>query len=153
MSLSAALVGVWAGAYTTLDDSRLAELERAVAAGGAAARDAKLTLAEAVVARYHGGAAAKHEREAFLSVFSDGRAPVDILEVDVAAETVTVLALLELVRPDLSQSARRRLLAQNAVRIDGQSVSDPELTLALRDGTTVRTGRRSWARIRVGRSA
>lgn len=153
MSLSDELVGVWAGAYTTLDDSRLAELERAVAAGGAAARDAKLTLAEAVVARYHGVAAAKHEREAFLSVFSDGRAPVDILEVDVAAETVTVLALLELVRPDLSQSARRRLLAQNAVRIDGQSVSDPELTLALRDGTTVRTGRRSWARIRVGRSA
>lgn len=153
MSLSDELVGVWAGAYTTLDDSRLAELERAVAAGGPAARDAKLTLAEAVVARYHGAAAASHEREAFLSVFSDGAAPVDIREVDVAAETVTVLALLELVRPDLSQSARRRLLAQNAVRIDGQPVGDPELALALRDGTTVRTGRRSWARIRVGRSA
>lgn len=62
---------------------------------------------------------------------------------------LTALSLRELVRPDLSQAARRRLFAQSAVRIDGCSVTDPQASLRLEDGIIVRSGKRSWARIRL----
>jgi hypothetical protein len=64
-----------------------------------------------------------------------------------------VLDLLNLVRPELSQSARRRLLAQEAVRVDGCLVVNPEEQLTISDGSLVRTGKRDWARTRLRDSA
>lgn len=149
MSLSDDLVRVWAMAYTTLGDDRLARLDDELRDGGRAARDAKLTVAAAVVERYHGAEAAGRERDAFLSVFSRGADPEDIREVTLPTGAISALRLLELVRPELSQSARRRLLAQNAVRIDGHLVNDPEQSLTLDEGSIVRTGRRARARARL----
>lgn len=149
MSLSDDLVGVWASAYTTLSDDALLELEGWVKSGGAVARDAKLRVAQAVVERYHGAEAAARERAGFTSVFSGGAEPGDIDDVAISDESVTALRLLELVRPDLSQSARRRLLSQKAVRIDGRLVTEPDLSLFLTDGSVVRTGRRTGARLRL----
>ncbi|WP_460578983.1 tyrosine--tRNA ligase [Humibacter ginsengisoli] len=153
MSLSDDLVSAWAQAYTTLGDEHLEQLEAAVREGGRAARDAKLTVAAAVVERYHGIAAAQREREAFLRVFSGGAVPGDIRDVVVPTDTIAVLDLLNLVRPELSQSARRRLLAQEAVRVDGCLVVNPEEQLTISDGSLVRTGKRDWARTRLRDSA
>lgn len=149
MSLADDLVDVWARAYTTLDEAALARIDDGTRSGGLAARDAKLAVAEAVVERYHGPTVAADERTRFLEVFSSGAEPEDIQTVTVPTRTLTALNLLELVRPELSQGARRRLLAQGAVRVDGQTVNEPQASLALADGSTVRTGKRSWARIRV----
>lgn len=149
MSLSDDLVNAWASAYTTLDAARLARVDDDVNRGGRAARDAKIAVAEAVVARYHGAKVAEQEREAFLSVFSGGANPDEIPELLLADSTVSMLRLLELVRPELSQSARRQLLEQEAVRIDGRVVSDPQQSLTLNEGSIVRTGRRAWTRIRL----
>jgi tyrosyl-tRNA synthetase len=149
MSLPDDLVSAWASAYTTLADTELVRLDDDVKAGGRRARDAKLVVAESVVERYHGTATAAHERNAFLSVFSGGAVPKDIPDVVVAGGTMTAGDLLELVRPDLTRSARRRLLAQDAVRIDGELLRDPRQPITLSDGSIVRSGRRTWARIRV----
>lgn len=149
MSLGDDLVGAWAKAYTTLDTDELATLEEGVRAGGAAARDAKLTVAEAVVERYHGAGSAARERDGFLSVFSSGANPEEIRDVNIDSGSLPVLSLLELIRPELSQSARRRLLAQNAIRVDGRVVSNPGESVDLSDGSVVRTGKRAWARVRL----
>ena len=149
MSLPDDLVCAWASAYTTLADAELVQLDDDVKAGGRRARDAKLVVAESIVERYHGPASAAHERNAFLRVFSGGAVPKDIPDVVVADGTITAGDLLELVRPDLNQSARRRLLAQDAVRIDGQLVRDPRQPITVSDGSIVRSGRRTWARIRL----
>jgi len=149
MSLSDDLVNGWATAYTTLDQERVTRLDEDLSRGGRAARDAKMTVAEAVVERYHGIKAATEAREAFQSVFSGRADPEGIPDLLLADNTVSALRLLELVRPELSQSGRRRLLKQNAVRIDGQVVIDPEQSLSLHQGSIVRTGKRAWARIRL----
>lgn len=149
MSLGDDLVGAWAKAYTTLGTDELATLDEGVRTGGAAARDAKLTVAEAVVERYHGAGSAARERDGFLSVFSSGADPEEIRDVSIDRGTLPVLSLLELIRPELSQSARRRLLAQNAIRVDGRVVSDPGESVDLSDGSVVRTGKRAWARVRL----
>lgn len=147
MSLPDGLVGVWASAYTTLDDIRVAELEDSVSHSGLPARDAKLALAEAIVARYHGAQAGAEERKRFLDVFAHGIPPEKMSDVRLTGPVDTVLDLLKLVRPDLSSSALRRLITQQAVHIDGQVVTDPEQSLVVASGTVVRTGRRSWARV------
>jgi len=148
MSLADDLVGVWAKAYTTLDDAALVEIEADLSSGGPAARDAKLAVADAVVERYHGTTIAADEHGKFMSTFSDGAEPADIEEVGIPAGDLTALSLLELVRPELSQAARKRLLGQNAVRVDGQTVADSQAVLKLTDGSTVRSGKRSWVSIR-----
>jgi tyrosyl-tRNA synthetase len=51
------------------------ELGDQAVAGGRAARDAKLRLAESVVARYDGAEAAAAERMNFASIFSDRNQP------------------------------------------------------------------------------
>ncbi|MGN7800344.1 tyrosine--tRNA ligase [Leifsonia sp. 22587] len=149
MSLSDDLAGVWASAYTNLDERELARIREDMKAGGEVARDAKLTIAGAVVERYHGTAAAAREREAFLNVFSGRADPKDIRDVTISDRALTALDLLEAVRPDLSQSARRRLLAQNAVRVDGRLLGDPNEQVTVTDGSIIRSGRRAWARVTV----
>ncbi|MFC4139549.1 MULTISPECIES: tyrosine--tRNA ligase [unclassified Microbacterium] len=149
MSLPDDLTGVWAGAYTTLDDDEVGRISSAAAQGGHAARDAKLAMAEAIVVRYHGTDVAARERESFLRVFSQGAAPERTDAVQLSSPVITVRGLLELVRPELSGSARRRLLAQGAARLDGVVVSDPDLVLTVEDGSILRTGRRTWTRLDV----
>lgn len=149
MSLGDDLVGAWAKAYTTLGEAELASLDDGVRMGGSAARDAKLTVAEAVVERYHGAVTAERERGSFMSVFSDRADPEEIREVCIDKGTLPVMSLLEIIRPELSQSARRRLLAQNAIRVDGRVISDPKESIDLSDGSVIRTGKRSWVRVRL----
>lgn len=149
MSLGDDLIATWATAYTTIDPAKIARLEDGGLCGGPTARDAKLTVAEAVVERYHGATIAAEERDRFLNVFSDGAQPEDIKEVRVSTHTLTALSLLQLVRPELSQAQRRRLIAQNAIRFNGRLVTDPQESLAVTDGSTIRSGKRSWARIRL----
>lgn len=149
MSLADDLVGVWAAVYTTLDDAELARIDDGMRTGGRVARDAKLGVAEAIVRRYHGTEVAAGERDAFLSVFSTGAEPADMREVDIPARELTALQLLELIRPDLSRSGRRRLLEQNAVRVDGRPVPGVHEAVVLTDGSVVRSGRREWARVRL----
>lgn len=149
MSLPDDLIATWATAYTTIDANKIARLEDGALCGGPTARDAKLTVAEAVVERYHGATIAAEERDRFLNVFSDGAQPEDIKEVRVSTYTLTALSLLQLVRPELSQAQRRRLIAQNAIRFDGRLLTDPQESLTVTDGSTIRSGKRSWARIRL----
>lgn len=149
MSLADNLVAVWAKAYTSLDEVALTNIENGVRSAGSAARDAKLAVAQAIVERYHGTTVATAERTRFLSVFSAGAEPEEMKEVGIPTANLTPLGLLELVRPELSQAARRRLVIQGAVRVDGQTVDDPQAALMLSDGSTVRSGKRSWARVRL----
>ena len=149
MTLPDALVGEWAGAYTAQSDAEVDPLGVEAAAGGAVARDAKLALAAAVVERYHGADLAAEARRGFLRQFSEGRAPDEMALVTVPGPALPALAILAAVRPELSRSAHRRLLAQGAVRVDDRVVTDPESDILLSEGSVVRTGRREWARIRI----
>ncbi|MGN7977715.1 tyrosine--tRNA ligase [Microbacterium sp. 22195] len=134
MSLPDELVGVWASAYTTLPDEVVSALADDAARDGRIARDAKLTLAAAIVERYHGADTADRERAAFLHVFAHRAVPDELVTVGIQHPASTALALLEQVRPDLSRSALRRLISQDAVRIDGVPVTDPEQEVLVSSG-------------------
>ncbi|MBC7597249.1 MAG: tyrosine--tRNA ligase [Kineosporiaceae bacterium] len=148
MSLPDTLVEGWASAYTDLPEEDIEKLVSGVAMGGAAARDAKLELAEAIVRRYHGSEAARQSRQAFLSTFSERNEPDQMPVLTVSTGSVLPLDLLRLARPELSNNALRRLLVQRAVRIDGNVILE-ESRVALKGGAVLKIGPRAWWRVIV----
>jgi tyrosyl-tRNA synthetase len=85
-------------------------------------KDAKVRLAQLIVACYHGSAAGVAAREEFQRVFSDKQIPDDILEY-VTDATQTVVTIL--VKSGLAPSGNeaRRLLQQQAVSFNDVKVS------------------------------
>jgi len=149
MSLPDTLVEEWAAAYTDMTEENIERLAEAVSERGAKARDAKLELAEQIVGRYHGSEAATRSREEFLSTFSDRNEPDQMPVITVSTRSVLPLDLVRLARPDLSNNALRRLLAQRAVRIDGNVILEGS-TIVLEPGSVLRIGPRAWWRIGSG---
>lgn len=149
MTLRDELVGTCARVYTDLPLEQVEDLGRRAGAGGTAARDAKLDLAEAVVARNDGAEAAGRSRAEFLRVFSAGERPTGMVPLALEPGEITALDLVIAARPDLSRSAARRLLTGGAVTLDDARVEDPEQVVALRGGEVLRAGRRRWFRVEL----
>lgn len=147
MTLQDELVGLWARVYSDLPLERTEELGRRALSGGAAARDAKLDLAEAIVSRHDGAPAARRSREEFLRVFSAREQPHEMAPLALRSPTMTALDLVTTARSELSRSEARRLLTGGGVDLDGRRLPDPEELLTLSPSQVLRAGRRRWFRL------
>ena len=145
MSIPDSLVEAYARVYTELPLETVAALADAT---GPAARDAKLRLAAAVVTRYHGAGTAKAELDAFRRTFTERAEPVEMPELVVGQERMAVLELLRVAHPSASNSELRRLLRQGAVAVDGVRVEDPVAVISLAGGVVLKSGARTWHRVR-----
>lgn len=110
--------------------------------------DAKKRLAREIVAQYHGGEAAVAAQAGFEAQFSRGETPDEMPEVQIT-NGVTALHLLREAF-GVSGGEAKRLIAGNAVSIDGEKVADANAALELKDGAVVKMGKRGWARLKVG---
>jgi tyrosyl-tRNA synthetase len=127
--------------YELLTDAPLAEIQKLHPL------DAKKSLAETIVARYHGPAAARLAKERFERVFSKRQSPEDAPKIGVPPG----LALSEIiVRAGAAKSKNeaRRLLSQDAVRLDGEKVA-ADSPLAERGSFLLQVGRRRFVRVDV----
>lgn len=113
-------------------------------------RDAKLALAEALVARYHGPEAGRHEREEFLRVFSRHETPSDMPEVALPAPEDDgrhwIVNLLKHCDFAKSTGDAKRLVQGGAVKLDDESIRDWQARVSLEGGEVLRAGRRRFAR-------
>jgi len=128
--------------------SSIAQL-KAECAGGRNPRDAKVLLAQEVVARFHGAKAADDALADFVNR-SKGGVPDDIPEVrlglPVDGAGLGIGALLKQAGLVPSTSEAMRLIEQGGVRVDGNTISDK--TLRLLGGTfVVQVGKRKFARV------
>ncbi len=147
MTLNDDLIGVWATVYTELSLDAVQQLAHNASKGGASARDAKLDLAEDIVARYHGAHEAQRARRAFLDVFSERKLPEAMPELVVTNAKPSVFDVVNAGRPDLTRSAVRRLIAAGGVRLNGTQQVDPQAELPVKTGDVLQTGRRRWFRL------
>lgn len=145
MRVSDELMPKYMALTTDLSDERIAEL----LAGPP--MDAKLTMAAALVGRYHGDAAGTHERDEFLRVFRDHEAPSEIPEVArPAAEDdgrYWIVALLKACGFANSTGDAKRLIQGGGVRIDERVENDWRARVELSGGEVLRVGRRKYARL------
>jgi tyrosyl-tRNA synthetase len=113
--------------------------------------EAKLALARFIVGRSHGKEAVGPAEAHFTRVVREGRAPEDVPEVRLEAHggSVHLPAVLVDHLGVGSTSEARRLIAQGAVKLDGEPVSDIEVDADRLDGALLQAGKRRFARLSV----
>jgi tyrosyl-tRNA synthetase len=114
-------------------------------------RDAKRELARRLVARFHGAEAGQAAEEAFDRQFIRHETPEDVPEVEWERSEVVHLPALLGAAFGISTSEARRMIAQGALKVDGQTFEDGQLDRpsAELDGRVVQLGRRRFARVRL----
>jgi tyrosyl-tRNA synthetase len=121
-------------------------------AAGTSPRDAKRALARAIVARFHGGAAAQAAEADFDRRFVAHEIP-DHVPDHVVHVTDGSVHLPAVVADAFgrSRSEARRLIAQGGVRLDGTALGAEDVDLASErvDGAVLQVGRRQFARLRL----
>jgi tyrosyl-tRNA synthetase len=112
-------------------------------------RDIKVGFAQEIVARFHDRAAAERALADFEARFKQGEIPEDIPEKTIATEGGTVLLAYVLKQTQLttSTSEAMRMIDQGGVRIDGEKVSDKNLSLPSGKVVVLQVGKRKFARV------
>ncbi|SPT70758.1 tyrosine--tRNA ligase [Anaerobiospirillum thomasii] len=115
-------------------------------ASGMNPRDAKIELGREIVARYHGDEAANAAVDGFINQFAKGAIPEQMDEFTL--EFVSLPNLLKDAALCASTSEAMRMIKQNAVKCDGEVISDVKATLGA--GTyVISVGKRRFARITI----
>jgi tyrosyl-tRNA synthetase len=125
---------------------------RTAIAGGRNPRDVKFELAKEIVARFHGAAAAEQAQADFIARFAQKVLPTDLpLQVLFASDPAgePVVAALKAAGLVSSNSEGVRKLAEGAVRIDGEKVSDRQHRLPVGAEHILQLGPRRFARVKV----
>lgn len=129
---------------TDVPMEEVTELEASLNSG-ANPRDIKLRMAEEVTAIWHDPAAAKDAREAWQAQFQQGQLPDDIAEKTIATGQRELAEVLVEVELTSSKSEARRLIDQNAVKINGDRVADQ--TAQINSGDLIQVGKRKFVKI------
>ena len=133
--------------YELLSFRSIAELAqlKADVEGGKNPRDAKVALAQEIVARFHSQQAAEDALANFVNR-SKGGIPDDVAEVSLAGAPQGLPQLLKQSGLCPSTSEAMRMIEQGGVRIDGVVISDKALKVEA--GTFVlQVGKRKFARV------
>ena len=110
--------------------------------------DAKLELARSIVTRAHGQDAAQAAEAHFTRVVREGQTPEEVPDVSLPAGDPVHLPGLLADAFGLSTSEARRLIAQGAVKLNGEPVSELDLPRAALLDTVVQAGKRRFVRLR-----
>ena len=121
------------------------------AAAGENPRDIKFLLAEEIVERFHDAAAAARAREEFIARYREKAMPEDLPLVEISAPDGHLGVGYLLRGADLvsSTSEALRMIAQGAVRIDGERIEDKSLQLEVGSEHIYQVGKRRFARVRL----
>jgi tyrosyl-tRNA synthetase len=110
--------------------------------------EAKLALARFIVARAHGEEASQRAQAHFTRVVREGQAPAEVPETELPpGDPVHVPAALAAAF-GISTSEARRLIAQGAVRMDGEPVTELDLPRERLQGALVQAGKRRFVQFK-----
>jgi tyrosyl-tRNA synthetase len=109
--------------------------------------ESKLALAREVVGLYHGRDAAQAAEAHFTRVVREGKAPATVPEASLPPDDPVHLPALLAELFGLSTSDARRLLAQGAVKIDGEPVVELDVPRSRLAGALVQAGKRRFVRL------
>src|SRR5690554_2053826 len=124
------------------------EALKASVEGGENPRNVKVLLAKELITRFHDENAAESAEQDFIQRFQKNAIPDDMPEVELKLDEAQmgIASVLKEAGLVASTSEAMRMIKQNAVRIDGERVSDNRATCV--HGTSVyQVGKRKFARI------
>lgn len=127
--------------------AEIAAIKNGVADGSVHPKKAKESLAQEIVARYHGEAAAVHAKNEFDRVHAQGEVPSEMPEFEFAGPIWIGKAFVDAALA-ASTSELRRMVESRAVKIDGEGVADFKKELTAGE-YVCQVGKRKFARIKV----
>ena len=148
MSVSDELMWRYLDLLSLRTQAQLNELRAGVEAGGNP-RDVKMALAHELTARFHGQQASKQAAADFARRHRRGETPTDMPEVSLSGADggIPVGELVRRAGLAKTNAEAMRLIAQGAVRLDGQRVSDRALSVPLGSTSVLQVGKRRFARV------
>jgi len=147
MSIPDSLIVEYLELVTDVPDEEIAEFRVKMANGSVNPMVVKKRLAYEIVAQFHGAQAAREAGENFAKVFQKREVPDDaVVMLDTTAGPKSTLSA-ELAKAGLtkSRSEARRLLAQGAIEINGEAVTDDMEMAQIKKGSIIKVGKRRFA--------
>jgi len=114
-------------------------------------RDIKFLLAKEITARFHSQVDANEAQDNFIKQFAQGKLPDNIPEVLVSSgeEGMRLPNVLKQAQLTASTSEAMRMIAQGAVKLDQQKISDKSLVLKAGSSYIIQVGKRKFANITI----
>ena len=150
MSISDELMWRYYDLLSFRPQEEIAALKRACAEGRNP-RDAKVMLAQEIVARFHSRKAADAALAEFDARFREGALPESMTEITLRTNGagLPIAQLAKQAGVVDSTSEALRLIAQRGLRLDGEVVTDKGLVVAAGKTVVVQAGKRKFARVAV----
>jgi len=142
------LIARWARLADFRSEEVCSVLERGIRDGSISPLDEKKNLAESIVQRYHGAAAARDARAYFERTIQRKEMPADMPQLAAAGSEKVVEVMLAAKVAD-SKRAAQRLINEGAVRIDEVVVPDPAARLPKTGSVVLQVGSRRYFRINL----
>jgi tyrosyl-tRNA synthetase len=147
MSVPDSLIIDYLELVTDVPDEEITEFKVQMANGSINPMVVKKSLAYEIVAQFHGAQAAHEAGEHFAKVFQKGEVPDEaVVMLNTSAGLESTLSA-ELTKAGLtkSRSEARRLLAQGAIEINGEAVTEDLEMAQIKKGSIIKVGKRRFA--------
>ena len=117
---------------------------------GANPRDIKIEFAKEIVCRFHNTEQAENVHKEFIERFQKGIIPEDLEEQTIcSSDPVNLTQLMKQLALTSSTSEAIRLIKQDAVKVNGEKITDPSISLELDDTYILQVGKRRIAKVRL----
>ncbi|GMQ86308.1 MAG: tyrosine--tRNA ligase [Acidimicrobiia bacterium] len=148
MSITDEAMPDWYRLAAFADPAEVTEIESGLGDGSLHPGEAKRELGRRIVSRYWGEEGAAEAEAAFDRLFRHKAMPDDVSEYSIGdVEQVSLPAVLSEAGLAPSRSEIRRLIAQGAVKIDGEKVADEFVDASAVDGKVIQVGKRRFVRL------
>jgi len=144
MSIPDQAMGIYSRLVTSWTPKQISTFESDLKEGRLHPKDAKMNLAAEIVSIYHGEKAAEDARGEFVEVFQKHGTPQDMAEYELKTGE-TVLDVLDASGLVESRSQARRMIKQNAVRLNDKKLTDPHQEFP--DKGVLQVGKRRFIKI------
>lgn len=116
---------------------------------GANPRDIKFLLAQEIVERFHNKTEAMRAQDGFIAQFQQGGLPSDLQEIIIQTDrkNLQIGSILKNAGLTTSTSEAIRMVAQGAVKIDGEKIEDAHLVLSPGHSYILQVGKRRFAKV------
>ncbi len=146
MSLPDKVMPVYARLATDWTPEKVNAFVEGLESGSLHPRDAKMELAHAITAVFYGQEAADKAQENFIVMFQKGDMPADMPEYQLN-EPENIVDILVKNNLAKSRSQARRLIEQQGVKINGETVEDSALVID--EPCILQCGKRHYLRIKM----
>lgn len=147
MSLSDDLIVDYFELCTDLPLKEVRKIERELKTKKINPRDAKVKLAQEIVAIYHGRIKAQKAAKEFERVFKEKKAPSQMRKVAIKEKEIPLTELLVKTKLASSKAEAKRLVLQGGVKIDRKIQRDWQKKIKLKKGQVLQVGKRRFVKI------